>query len=255
MLEILHHDRVGTLVLQAFGPVSRLDPAIAQQARELRVARPVHYTPLPRLRVSRPCPAGASADGHPHAAGFCPAAATAGRGPTRPAPSRSNLIGVIGHPNPIVSRLDGLAKSCHADTQQPHAKGRPGGKRLLHPKPFPDNLQNMRGRRNRRPSPDSPPDGSCGHQSCVPSAADRPATGILSALPVLFFQASCLLFQGEDFLLLLPHFRLLARYRSLGFIELLLQLPALLRLRLPATPKKPHHHPQGRLEIQPYISP
>ena len=30
MLEILHHDRVGTLVLQAFGPVSQLDRAIAQ---------------------------------------------------------------------------------------------------------------------------------------------------------------------------------------------------------------------------------
>ena len=58
----------------------------------------------------------------------------------------ANLIGVIRHPNPIVSRFDGLPQGRQANAQKPGANRCPIGKLLLYPKPLPHNLQNALGR-------------------------------------------------------------------------------------------------------------
>jgi hypothetical protein len=58
-------------------------------------------------------------------------------------------------------------------------------------------------------------------------------------------QTSRLLFQLTDFLCLPLHYHYLPGDRSLGFIEFPFEIPAFLRLVLPAPPENLNNHSQG----------
>ena len=148
VLEVLQHDRVRTPLLQTFDAIAEFHRSIAQHGPGSPVL-PGQFAVQRRHVVTFPGRARSDREQMdiPVLEGF--SSRWQLRGPHAQHDQRllgANLVGVIGHPNPIVSRFEGFPQDRHADAQKPSANRCPMGKLLLYPKPLPHNLQNALGR-------------------------------------------------------------------------------------------------------------